>query len=877
MNEHSDIEKTWVDSAEDAEESLVENNETSSDPILNAPEGDSKSVSEENEAKLDALLVDQAIDSEDDSPLSFESGKYPVLPLRDVVLMPGTVMPFFVGRETSIKALEAALDLFHGRIMMTAQVDAELENPDFKDLYPSGCLGKVLQVLNVPGEDTIKVLVEGRERAQMKVCVQKKPYMMVEVTVAESSTKTVDLEDDTLARTLLAQFEQYVGLNKKMPSEIVNAMSNLTDLARLSDGITSHTPLSLEDKQSLLEENDCLVRSENLVGLLESEISMMMVERKIHQRVKQQMDNTQLKYFLTEKLSAVQDELKEIDGNGGSEIAQFEKKMATLGLSDEAQEKAKSELDKLKMMSPMSSEATVVRHYLDWLLGLPWSSRSKINKNLDKAEDILNHDHYGLVKIKERILEYLAVEQRSKQSKGPILCLVGPPGVGKTSLGESIARATSRKFVRLSLGGVRDESEIRGHRKTYIGAMPGKIVQKLVRCEKNNPLFMLDEIDKMGMDFRGDPASALLEVLDPSQNHQFNDHYLEVDFDLSDIMFIATANSLDIPHALMDRMEIIQLSGYTEREKGMIANHYLIAKQLKAAGLKAVDLRFTDGAIAEIIAHYTHEAGVRELDRCIAKIARKVVLKLVKGKLKKRFTIKASSVESYLGIRRYAYDTVDKEDKVGQVTGLAWTELGGDILTLEAAVIPGKSETSYTGSLGDVMQESIQAALTVIKSRMDQFNLAPGDFEDKNIHVHVPEGATPKDGPSAGIGMCVALASAFSRIPVKSGLAMTGEITLRGEVLPIGGLKEKLLAAVRSGVKHAIIPKENVKDLKDLPKEVKQALQITPVKWIDEVFAFSLAQWPLPCHSGVKSEKKTTVNNSKPAIQQGRDAADIVC
>ncbi len=829
-------------------------------------------VLDTDESEDEVLLDDIEVKQHDDAPVCFDSGKYPVLPLRDVALMPGTVMPFFVGRASSIKALEASLDHYDGCIMMLAQRDAELEHPDFDDLFSVGCLGKVLQVHNIPGEDTVKVLVEGRERASVLDYILDAPFMVVDVRVEKTESRAIDLKKDTIARTLLAQFEQYVSLNKKMPSEIVSAMSNLTELGRLVDGIVSHAPFNLEDKQILLEEFDVVVRSECLVALLESEINMLMVERKIHQRVKQQMDNTQLKYFLTEKLSAVQDELKEIDGGEGSEIANFERKIAGLGLSEEAQEKAKNELDKLKMMSPMSSEATVVRHYLDWLLGLPWSSRSKINKNLDKAEKTLNEDHYGLEKIKERILEYLAVEQRSKSTKGPILCLVGPPGVGKTL--NPLPRLPT-VLLCVVLGGVRDEAEIRGHRKTYIGAMPGKVVQKLVRCKKNNPLFMLDEIDKMGMDFRGDPASALLEVLDPSQNHQFNDHYLEVDFDLSGIMFIATANSLDIPHALMDRMEIIQLSGYTEREKCMIARNYLITKQLKEAGLKSKELSFTDGALIEIVRYYTHEAGVRGLDRSIAKIARKVVLKLVKGQAKKTFSIKASSVESYLGVRNYQYDKVDEQEKIGQVTGLAWTELGGDILTLEAAVIPGKGETAYTGSLGDVMQESIQAALTVIKSRMDQFHLTASDFEDKNIHVHVPEGATPKDGPSAGIGMCVALASAIARMPVKSGFAMTGEITLRGEVLAIGGLKEKLLAAVRSGVKHAIIPKENVKELKDIPKEVMQALTITPVKWIDEVFALSLSQWPMPPRRPVKST--TQVSVKKTSHRSDKDAAEVVC
>ena len=853
-------------------------------------------LNDTSESKQDdgEVLFDSKLQVEDED-FSSEQGEYPVLPLRDMVIMPGTVAPLFVGRPSSIKAVEDALASHAGMIFLTAQLNPDLENPNVEDIFEVGCLGKILQVLSVPEEekDTLKVLVEGRMRATMAGCLQTEPYMIADVDIQPKNEMTIDPKTHTLTRSLLSQFEEYVALNKKLPSEILSAMSAIRELGKLVDGIVSHSPLLFEDKQMLLEEDDIALRAEALIALLESEINMLTIDKKIHQRVKRQMDNTQLKYFLTEKLSAVQDELKEIDGSDSTEIGQLEEKIKTVGLSPEATEKAKGEIEKLKMMSPMSSEATVVRHYLDWLLGLPWSSKSKINKNLNKAEEVLNQDHFGLEKVKERILEYLAVDQMSKRAKGPILCLVGPPGVGKTSLGESIAKATNRAFVRLSLGGVRDESEIRGHRKTYIGAMPGKIIQKLVRCKKNNPLFMLDEIDKMGMDFRGDPASALLEVLDPSQNHNFNDHYLEVDFDLSGTMFIATANSLDVPHALRDRMEIIHLTGYTEKEKRVIAEKYLIDKAKKDAGLKVDELHFSDCAVLHMIRHYTHEAGVRELERCIAKVARKMILKIVremkanKSNAMKAETpsdkppaidplVKISNIEDFLGVMRYDFDKVGKQDQIGQVTGLAWTELGGDILTLETAIVPGKGDINCTGSLGEVMQESIQAALTVIKSRMHQFNLTAKDFETHDVHVHVPEGATPKDGPSAGIGMSVALASAYSRIPVRSGIAMTGEITLRGEVLPIGGLKEKLLAALRSGVKHVIIPKDNEKDLKEVPDDVTQALKISPVSKVDEVFALALSHWPL---TSTNAESKTPEQVIAPVTSKkpDKEAAEAIC
>jgi ATP-dependent Lon protease len=804
-------------------------------------------------------LLDMPLDdiSDIESNDCLENGVYPVLALRDVVIFPGTVAPLFVGRPSSIAALDHAMTKKDNAVMLLTQKDAEQEEPSFAGLYDIGCLGVLLQILKMQ-DGTVKVLVEGKRRAKVSEVSGSTAFLSADVTVMASETVAMHGKDSALGRTLMSQFEQFIGLNKKMPGEVINAVANIDDLGRLIDTIASHMPLAQNDKQTVLEYVDVTKRGECLLGLLEAQISMILVERKIHQRVKQQMDTTQLKFYLAEKLSAVQEELKEIDGSELSDIEGYEKKILTLGLSEEAQVKAKDELDKLKMMPPMSSEATVVRHYLDCLLALPWNKRSKINKNIDKAQSILDKDHYGLNKVKERILEYLAVEQRTKKLRGPILCLVGPPGVGKTSLGESIARATKREFVRLSLGGVRDESEIRGHRKTYIGAMPGKILQKLALCKKNNPLFMLDEIDKMGMDFRGDPASAMLEVLDPSQNHSFNDHYIEVDFDLTGIMFIATANSMDIPHALLDRMEIIHLSGYTEREKIMIAKNYLIDKQLKQNGLKAGELTFTQAAIAHIIRHYTHEAGVRDLERRIEKIARKIVRKLISQKYQRTsYLVTAKNIVQYLGVKAYSFDIVDEEDRIGQVTGLAWTEFGGDILTLEAALIPGKGNTSYTGSLGDVMQESIKAALTVIKSRSQQFNLQAIDFETNDIHVHVPEGATPKDGPSAGIGMCVALASAFSRIPVRSGIAMTGEITLRGAVLPIGGLKEKLLAALRSQVKHVIIPHKNIKDLKEVPKDVLEGLIITPVKWIDEVFVHALQTWPIKMD--VTAAKPTTI------------------
>lgn len=785
---------------------------------------------------------EQALSLDDED---FVDGNYPVIALRDVVMFPGVVAPLFVGRVTSIEALEYAIEDKHNVLMLVSQKDAEEDDPNFSGLYSMGCLGVVLQMLKMP-DKTVKVLIEGRVRASIATGLKDEPFLMAQVKVEPSLPIEGNHHVEASMRSMLMQFEQFLSLNKKLPAEIISAVNGIDDIGKLVDAIASHTQLKQGDKQRILEELNPIKRADLLMNMLENEVNMLLIERKIHNRVKQQMDNTQLKYFLNEKMTALQEELRDIEGESPSDIEAFEKKIMTLGLSEEAREKASSELDKLKMMSPMSSEATVIRHYLDWLLGLPWSSRSKVNKNIEKAQVVLDKDHYGLDKVKERILEYLAVEKRSKKLRGPILCLVGPPGVGKTSLGASIAKATNREFVRLSLGGVRDEAEIRGHRKTYIGAMPGKIIQKLVRCKRSNPLFMLDEIDKMGMDYRGDPASAMLEVLDPSQNHQFNDHYLEVDFDLSDIMFIATANSMNIPHALLDRMEIIFLGGYTEREKLMIARNYLISKQIQENGLKAKELTFSAGALLNIIRHYTHEAGVRELDRCLGKIARKVVRKLVTGKRTKPvYHITSSSLVQYLGVPRYHYGIADKSDRIGQVYGLAWTESGGDLLTLESVVMPGKGNLHHTGSLGEVMQESIQAAMTVVKSRSSQLGLEGFDFDAHDIHVHAPEGATPKDGPSAGIGMCVALASALAKVPVKSSVAMTGEITLCGEVLPIGGLKEKLLAAVRGGIKQVIIPEKNRKDLKDIPKEVATHLMITPVKWVDEVFAHALAEWPI--------------------------------
>lgn len=769
---------------------------------------------------------------------------FAILPLRDVVVYPHMVIPLFVGREKSIMALKTAMN-GDKQIFLMAQKEGAVENPEAKDLYPIGTMATILQLLELP-DGTIKVLVEGNHRARAT---------SFEVT-AGCTFATVELFDDTppektteieiAARALLNQFDQYVKLNKKIPSEILSTLAGLDDFGRLSDTIAAHMSLKVEDKQKILEKINVLERMELLLTMLESEMELLQMEKKIQTRVKRQMEKSQREYYLNEKMKAIQKELGELETGAAGEIEQLQSKIEKAGMSPEAKEKAMAELNKLKMMSPMSSEATVSRNYLDWLLSVPWKKRSRVSRDLQKAQEVLDKDHYGLEKIKERIIEFLAVQTRVKKMKGPILCLVGPPGVGKTSLGQSIANATGREFVRMSLGGVRDEAEIRGHRRTYIGSLPGRIIQKLAKVKVRNPLFMLDEVDKMTADFRGDPASALLEVLDPEQNFAFNDHYLDVDYDLSDVMFIATSNSLDIPPALLDRMEIIRIPGYTEDEKLSIAQQYLIPKQIIENGLKPAEIAIETAAVLDIIRYYTREAGVRSLEREIAKICRKVVRTVLLKRVEKSITITSKNLEDYLGVRKFRYGLAEEHDQVGQVTGLAWTEVGGELLSIEASIMPGKGKSTYTGRLGDVMQESIQAAVTVVRNRCRILGVSENFYEKKDIHIHVPEGATPKDGPSAGVGMCTALVSALTDIPVLATVAMTGEITLRGEVLPIGGLKEKLLAALRGGIKTVIIPSENEKDLKEVPPNIKENLDIRPVRWIDEVLAISLQRMPQP-------------------------------
>ncbi|MBI3560722.1 MAG: endopeptidase La [Gammaproteobacteria bacterium] len=766
----------------------------------------------------------------------------PILPLRDVVVYPHMVIPLFVGREKSIKALEAAME-GDKQILLVAQRSASEDDPKPQDIYDIGTVSNILQLLKLP-DGTVKVLVEGNRRARIVNFINGEHYFTAQI-VAIAEKNIVDREAEVLIRSLTSQFDQYVKLNRKIPPEILTSLSNIDEPSRLVDTIAAHMSLKIEEKQKVLEIADLRERFEHMMGVLESEIDLLQVEKRIRGRVKRQMEKSQREYYLNEQMKAIQKELGEMD-DVPNEIEELEKKIEKAGMSKEAKTKAKAELHKLKMMSPMSAEATVVRNYLDWLVNVPWRKRTKVHHDLAIAETVLDEDHYGLDKVKERILEYLAVQQRMKKLKGPILCLVGPPGVGKTSLGQSIARATNRKFIRMALGGVRDEAEIRGHRRTYIGSMPGKIVQNLAKIGTRNPLFLLDEIDKMAMDFRGDPAAALLEVLDPEQNHTFNDHYLEVDYDLSEVMFVATSNTMNIPAALLDRMEVIRLSGYTEDEKINIAMRYLIKKQMKNNGLKESEIEISDEAVRDIIRYYTREAGVRNLEREIAKISRKVVKAISLNPDHEKMIIKAADLEKYLGVQRFRFGRADEKDQVGQVTGLAWTEVGGDLLTIETAVMPGKGKHNITGQLGDVMKESIQAALTVVRSRSKMLGIEPDVFEKNDIHVHVPEGAIPKDGPSAGIGMCTALVSVLTRIPVRSDVAMTGEITLRGEVLPIGGLKEKLLAARRGGIKIVLIPEENKRDLTEMPDNVKADLDIRPVKWIDQVLEVALLHPPQP-------------------------------
>ncbi len=766
----------------------------------------------------------------------------PVLPLRDVVVYPHMVIPLFVGRGKSIKALEAAM-VDNKQIFLVAQRKSSNDDPTPDDIFQVGTLSSVLQLLKLP-DGTVKVLVEGEQRARVKEYTQDKGYLEAFLEfIDEESNALQEQEIGILMRSLMSQFEQYIKLNKKIPPEVLSPLAGIEEPGRLADTIAAHLTLKVDDKQELLETTDVGTRLERLMAAIENEIDLLHVEKRVRGRVKRQMEKSQREYYLNEQMKAIQKELGEL-GEEGNEIDQLESAINKAGMPKEAKEKSLAELHKLKMMSPMSAEATVIRNYLDWMLMVPWKKRNKIQFDLRKAEKLLDKEHYGLERVKERIIEYLAVQQRVKRLKGPILCLVGPPGVGKTSLGQSIANATGRTFIRIALGGVRDEAEIRGHRRTYIGSMPGKIIQKLCKAGVKNPLIMLDEVDKMAMDFRGDPAAALLEVLDPEQNHTFSDHYLEVDYDLSDVMFIATANSLEIPAPLLDRMEVIRLAGYTEDEKVNIAEQYLVPKQIVLNGLNNNEITISGGAIRDIIRFYTREAGVRNLERDIASVCRKVVKDILSSKKSKKVNISVNNIEKYLGVKKYRYGLAEEFDQVGQVTGLAWTSVGGELLTLEASMMPGKGKVTHTGQLGEVMQESIHAAMTVVRSRASKLGLSEDFYEKNDFHVHVPEGATPKDGPSAGIGMCTVLVSVVTQIPVKADVAMTGEITLRGQVLPIGGLKEKLLAAHRGGIKHVIIPEENVKDLEEIPDNVLRKLKIHPVKTIEQVLELALQRSP---------------------------------
>jgi len=767
--------------------------------------------------------------------------EYPLLPLRDVVVFPHMVVPLFVGREKSIQALEVAMEGTK-EILLVAQKDASTDDPGVRDVFAMGTLATVLQMLRLP-DGTVKVLVEGNDRAN--ISATEEPGFLSGRAVLIEEEPLPEPEASVLIKSLMDEFEKYVKLSKKVPSEVSNALTGINELDRLVDTMAAHLEMRIPEKQELLEALDIRKRVELLLGKLDGEIDLIEVEKRIRGRVKKQMERSQREYYLNEQMKAIQKEMGSL-GEGNNDFEELEQKLESAGLPDEARKKTEAELNKLKMMSPMSAEATVVRGYIDWMLAVPWKKRSRVRHDLEKARDILDEDHYGLEEVKKRILEYLAVQSRVKKIKGPVLCLVGPPGVGKTSLGQSIARATNRKYTRMALGGVRDEAEIRGHRKTYIGALPGKLLQKLSRVGVKNPLFLFDEIDKMGMDHRGDPASALLEVLDPEQNHTFNDHYLEVDYDLSDVMFVCTSNSMDIPPALLDRMEIIRIPGYTEDEKVNIALRYLLPKQVKANGLRKDELVLPEDTLRDLIRYYTREAGVRGLEREIAKLCRKVVREHVEADNKASITLAPEMLEEYSGVKKFKYGLAEEKNEIGQVTGLAWTQVGGELLSIECALTPGKGRVVKTGSLGDVMQESIQTALTVVRSRAPGLGIADDFHEKHDLHIHVPEGATPKDGPSAGIGMCTALVSALTRIPVRADVAMTGEITLRGRVLAIGGLKEKLLAAHRGGIKTVLIPDENVRDLKEMPDNIKESLEIRPVKWIDDVLEVALAYQPVP-------------------------------
>ena len=782
----------------------------------------------------------------------------PVLPLRDVVVFPYMVMPLFVGRPRSIHSLDEAMN--HGKqLLLVSQKQPELEEPDVEDLYDVGTIANIIQLLKLP-DGTVKVLVEGQQRAQIYQLEDTGEHFQAQIKPIESTLGNKK-ELQVVHKAALDEFQNYINLNKKVQPDILSALQQIENLEQLSDTLASHLPVSVAQKQTVLEMSNVVERFEYLLGLMQSEADLLQVEKRIRSRVKKQMEKSQRDYYLNEQIKAIQKELGE-EENAISEIEQLRQKIEEARMPLEAREKAEAELQKLKMMSPMSAEATVVRSYIDWMIQVPWHKRTKVKKDLAKAQEILDADHYGLERVKERILEYLAVQTRLNQLKGPILCLVGPPGVGKTSLGQSIANATGRKYVRMALGGVRDEAEIRGHRKTYIGSLPGKLIQKMAKVGVKNPLFLLDEIDKMSSDMRGDPASALLEVLDPEQNAHFNDHYLEVDYDLSDVMFVATSNSMHIPTPLLDRMEVIRLSGYTEDEKLNIATRHLINKQMERNGLKAGELTIDDSAIVDIIRYYTREAGVRNLEREISKICRKAVKTLLLDKKLKSIKVTAKNLHDYLGVKRFEFGRADTQNRVGEVTGLAWTEVGGDLLTIETASVLGKGKLSYTGSLGDVMKESIQAAMTVVRARADKLGINPEFHEKRDIHIHVPDGATPKDGPSAGIAMCTALVSCLTGNPVKSEVAMTGEISLRGKVLPIGGLKEKLLAAHRGGIKTVIIPKDNVKDLEEIPENAKRDLNIHAVETIDEVLTIALENPPTGVEF-VKLEPISTVKNSR--------------
>ena len=766
----------------------------------------------------------------------------PLLPLRDVVVFPHMVIPLFVGRPKSIKALEAAMAA-ERRIMLVAQKAAAKDEPSVNDMFEVGCVSTILQMLKLP-DGTVKVLVEGQQRAKVDGIEDGESHFTAHVTPIEVVPFQADSEVEALRRAVMQQFDQYVKLNKKIPPEILTSISSIDDPGRLADTIAAHLPLKLENKQVVLDLPGVRERLSNLFEQIESEVEILNVDKKIRSRVKRQMEKNQRDFYLNEQVKAIQKELGE--GEEGADIEEIEKKIKTARMPQEARKKAEAELKKLKLMSPMSAEATVVRNYIDVLIGLPWHKKTKIKHDLANAEDVLNADHFGLEKVKDRILEYLAVQQRVDKVKAPILCLVGPPGVGKTSLGQSIAKATGRKYVRMALGGMRDEAEIRGHRRTYIGAMPGKVLQSLTKVGTRNPLFLLDEIDKMGMDSRGDPSSALLEVLDPEQNNKFADHYVEVDYDLSDVMFVATSNSMNIPSPLLDRMEVIRLSGYTEDEKTNIAMRYLLPKQMKNNGIKEDELAVDEAAVRDVVRYYTREAGVRSLERELSKICRKTVKALLLKEMKPQVKVTADNLDEFLGVRKFTYGRAEVDNQVGQVVGLAWTEVGGDLLTIEAAIMAGKGTITRTGSLGDVMKESVEAARTVVRSRARRLGIADELFEKRDIHIHVPDGATPKDGPSAGIAMTTALVSSLTGIPVRADVAMTGEITLRGEVTAIGGLKEKLLAALRGGIKTVMIPEENVKDLQEIPENVKNGLEIVPVKWIDKVLEVALERVPTP-------------------------------